>query len=94
MAHRRKLAILAMFLHSKHQKPYQGTLGTQEPCPSMEPTGFPYPVLRSHNLLGPLKELMIFEPLSGCFLPFLQYTFSCPSKHSGTFFCHCVLYQG
>ena len=30
MAHRRKSAILAIFLHFKHQKSYQGTLGTQE----------------------------------------------------------------
>ena len=35
MAHRRKSAILAIFLHSKHQKSYQGTLGTQE----LPPTG-------------------------------------------------------
>ena len=30
MAHRWKSAILAIFLHSKHQESYQGTLGTQE----------------------------------------------------------------
>ena len=36
MANRRKSAILAIFLHSKHQKSYQGTLGTQE----LPPTGF------------------------------------------------------
>ena len=47
-APQRKLAISAIFLHSKHQKPYQGTLRTQEPTPigsetslgpSMDPTG-------------------------------------------------------
>ena len=30
MAHTRKSAMLAIVLHSKHQKSYQGTLGTQE----------------------------------------------------------------
>ena len=35
MAHMWKSAILAIFLHSKHQKSYQGTLGTQE----LPPTG-------------------------------------------------------
>ena len=30
MAHRGKLAVWAMFLHSKQQKSYQGTLGTLE----------------------------------------------------------------
>ena len=35
MAHRRKLAILAIFFHSKHQNSYQRTLGTQE----LSPTG-------------------------------------------------------
>ena len=47
-APQRKLAISAIFLHSKQQKPYQGTLRTQEPTPigsetslgpSMDPTG-------------------------------------------------------
>ena len=35
MAHRRKSAILAIFLYSKHTKSCQGTLGTQE----LPPTG-------------------------------------------------------
>ena len=48
MAHRGKLAVWAMFLHSKQQKSYQGTLGTLELTPigsgtshgpSMDPTG-------------------------------------------------------
>ena len=48
MAHRRKLAVWAMFLYSKQQKSYQGTLGTLELTPigsraslgpSMDPTG-------------------------------------------------------
>ena len=48
MAQRRKSAIMAIVLHSKHKKSYQGTLGTQElpPIgsmtshgPSLGPTG-------------------------------------------------------
>ena len=48
MAHRRKLAVWAMFLYSKQQKSYQGTLGTLELTPigsraslgpSIDPTG-------------------------------------------------------
>ena len=48
MAHQSKSTIQAIFLHSKQQKPYQGTLRTQEPTPigaetslgpSMDPTG-------------------------------------------------------
>ena len=35
MAHRGKLAILAIFLYSKHKKSYQGTVGIQE----LPPTG-------------------------------------------------------
>ena len=50
MAHRGKLAVWAMFLYSKQQKSYQGTLGTLELTPigsraslgpSMDPTGRP-----------------------------------------------------
>ena len=65
MAHQRKSTIQAIFLHSKQQKPYQGTLRTQEPTrigsetslgPSMDPT-------------GPLKQMVpdpiIFKPISG-----------------------------
>ena len=48
MAHNRKLAVCAIFLHYKDHKPYQGLLGTLElilirsrtrPGPSMNPTG-------------------------------------------------------
>ena len=48
MAHNRKLAIWAIFLHFKDHKPYQWALGTLEviikgsktrPGPSMDPTG-------------------------------------------------------
>ena len=48
MARKRKLAVWAMFLHSKQQKSYQGTLGTLELTPigsraslgpSIDPTG-------------------------------------------------------
>ena len=38
MARRRKLAVLAMFLHSKQQKSYQGTLGTQDLTPNKSRT--------------------------------------------------------
>ena len=48
MAHNRKLAVWATFLHFKNHKPYQGTLGTLEviiigsrtrPGPYVDPTG-------------------------------------------------------
>ena len=37
MAHQRKSIIQAIFLHSKQQKPYQGTLRTQKPLKLMVP---------------------------------------------------------
>ena len=48
LAHRRKSAVLAIFLHTKQQKIFKGTLGTQDLTskgsktshgPSMDPTG-------------------------------------------------------
>ena len=43
LANQRKSTIKGIFLHSKQQKPYQGTLRTQEPTPmgseTMDPTG-------------------------------------------------------
>ena len=80
MAHRRKLAILAIFLNSKHQKSYQGTLGTQE----LPLTGS-MPSLVLHGALqGPLKGPCDFSDSARLCLPFLKNTFSKPSEHHGT----------
>ena len=52
MARGWKLAILAIFLHSKHQESYQGTLGTQE----LPPTGSMTSHGPSLGLTGSLKR--------------------------------------
>ena len=74
---RRKLAISALLLHSKHQKSYQGTLGTQElsrkgPRPAM---------VLYWAIQGPLKGPCDFLDSARPFLPFLKNTFSKHSEH-------------
>ena len=57
MAHRWKSAILAIFLHSKHQKSYQGTQGTQE----LPPTGSMTSHGPSLGLTGSFKRTLWFS---------------------------------
>ena len=75
-----KSAVSAIFLHTKQQKTFQGTLGTQDLTsigsktshgPSMDPT-------------VPLKWTSKF--LASFRLPFLQYTLFSPYTHVGTLF--------
>ena len=92
MAHNRKLAIWAIFLHFKDHKSYQGILGTLEviligsrtqPGPSMDPT-----------LQGPYNGPNDFRKNSRLCTPFVHYTLCSPSKHLRKLFLVIVeLYQ-
>ena len=73
MAHRRKLAVCAMFLHSKQQNSYQGTLGTLEQTPkwsraSLGPSIDPFDFWEYFRLCKPILSLAppnISEPFFG-----------------------------
>ena len=68
MAQRRNSAIFAIFLHSKHQKLYQGTQGTQE----LPPTGSMALHDPSLGLTGSFKGPCDSRDSARLCLPFLK----------------------
>ena len=89
LAHRRKSAVSAIFLHTKQQKTFQGTLGTQDLTskgsktshgPSMDPTG---------PLNWSSKFSNILEPLSGYVYHFYIIHSLAPLAMLELFFGHC-----
>ena len=70
MAHRWKSVILAIFLHSKHQKSYQGSLGTKE----MPPTGSMPSHGRSLGLTGLFKRTLWFSRFCKALFTFYNKT--------------------